>query len=244
MVPSGYLPYPYRDGSKVFPISTAKGVYVTVDCKVHLGTLDGNTGISLTEDEFQELYEKRSDITTFLESESTQPNRWFFEGTETKRVDMCVYLNRRIINIREMIRGTGTNYGSLYPTRTGFAVSIRSWMSLLERYEEVKTYLNETKRVYAKVKGMVVKQLSDGISEKCNGCLIDHPSQLQHECLTLDWNSRVEDHFLAVMNSFNYSGIHAEIIHNSFLGVDVCVHILSHIACNAKSMLFKTEETS
>lgn len=219
-----------------------KGIFVTPDCKVRLGALNGNTGISLSESEFYELYKYRNDVTNFLESETMPPNTWFFEGSETKRIEICVYRNRRIINIREMIRGSGANYGTLYPSRIGFATSLRTWRSLLEKYDEVVTFLNEVKRVYVKVKEMLVGQLSDSIIKKCNGCLIDHPSQLQHECITQGWNSRVEDNFLSVMNTLNYSLIHAELVNNTFLDVDFYVHIISHIACNAKAMLIKVEE--
>lgn len=153
---------------------------------------------------------------------------------------MCIYQNRRILNIREVCPGSGVYYGRVFPTTTGFAVSLHPWKALIGKYEEITTLLHEAKRVYGEIREKVISQLSSTILHKCNGCEINHPSQLQHDCLTLPWNDRVEDNFHFAMDKLCYSEITGGFKNNTFVGVDFCENMLSYIACNAKKMLFKS----
>lgn len=198
----------------------------------------------MTEGEFLELYRARADITAFLEDQSIAPPAWFFEGSQTKRVELTEFRDIKILNVREMRLGSGVNYGELYPTRVGFAISKTLWRSFLEKFDEVITFLEEVKRVYDKIKESVVGQLSETITKMCYGCETDHPSQTKHECVMYDWNTRVEMNFTTAMSKMSYSEITGEFASNTFLDEQFCEYILCNIACISKKLLLKSEDVT
>lgn len=142
--------------------------------------------------------------------------------------------------MRELVLGSGIDYGKRYMTKKGFTISIYPWKVLLEKYDEVMTFHNEVKRVYKEIKENVVVELSKAIKKKCYGCEVDHPSQTQHECLMMDWNSRVENHFFGAMDKLSYSEITSKM--DTFLSEEFLDNIMSHIVCNAKKLLCNSDD--
>lgn len=224
----------------IFPISTTKMVSVTPDCNIFVGTLDGNVGIALTESHFKQLREANDQISTFLESDSIPNSVFFFEGSETRRVQLSTYQNRRVVDVREIILGTGTNYGKQYLTKNGFTITQYPWKTMMAKYDEVIAYHNEVKRVFKDIKRDVLDNITQYVNKQCNGCKIDHPSQKQHDCLMVDWNTRLDTYFLDAMDKISYSEITHKL--DTFLSEDIRDTIMSFIACNAKKMLYKTED--
>lgn len=195
--------------------------------------------ITLTDVEFDELWVQRHDIRNYLHRGSTAKIEWFFQDSETKRVHTAIYKDVEVVHIREVLRGTGLNYGRIYPTKRGILLSKRSWDILEEKYDQVMAFLTEAKRIYQKIREEVVKQLTDIILE-CHGCKIDHPSQKQHQCLE-DWEYRVEDNFLGAMSKLSYSEITLIFKPFTFLSEEFCERMLAHIVCNSKKMVVEAK---
>lgn len=179
----------------------------------------------------------RDAITSFLENESTPTFSSFLGGSTDKRVEMSTYRNYRVMDIRVMIPGTGTSYGTYFPTKKGFNVNRQLWTSIVEQYDRIVMFLNETKRVHELIKENVTSQLREIIRKSCNGCVIDHPSQLQHACLELDWGVQVQENHMNYVKSLNMNDAHNVFLNHTFLNTDFCKQMLTIIICSSKQLI-------
>lgn len=204
---------------------------------VRLGLMDGSTGICLTEEEYNQLFAMREKVTSFFQQDDGSPSSCFFEGSPHKRIQLQIYQERKMLNIREMVPGNGKNYGMLYPTKNGFAIGAFLWDVLLEKHVQVVTFLTEAKRVHRVIKENVINQLTDSIKIMCNGCIIDHPSQLQHDCIMLEWAERVDANYPNAVASLNIESLTSVFNTNSFLSFQFCKQMVSSVVCTSKQFL-------
>ena len=51
------------------------------------------------------------------------------------------------------------------------------------------------------------KALREMITDKCNGCIIDHPSQMEHNCMMVDWPDAVDNYFSEVRRNVSYKTV-------------------------------------
>lgn len=197
------------------------------DCKIWVGYTDGSTGITLNESEYDQLYGMREEVNSYFQNDDAKPNTVFFEGSPNKRIKLKTYKEYKMIIIREMIQGSGRNYGTLYPTKNRIAIGGISWSKLLDQYTQVSMFLSETKRVFETVRGNVILQLTEFIDNSCTGCLTSHGSQLRHECLTHNWRERAEKHYSDAVSSLNIVSITKTFNHTTFLSFEFCKQIIT-----------------
>lgn len=204
---------------------------------IRLGFSDGSSGIVLSEGEYYQLHRMREDISDFFQTENATPTSTFFEGSTNKRIELEIYKGRKILNIREMTTGNGVNYGMLFPTKNGFAIGSVLWEKLLGEHQRVEIMLKESKKIFQAIKENVILQLTALIKDACNGCRIDHPSQLQHECITEEWCDRVELNFPNAVSNLNIDSITDLFNKSTFLSFEFCRQMITKIVLNSKQYL-------